>query len=182
MAAKPLPSPEVLRQLLNYDPETGKLCWKERPLEMFASESHCKTWNTRYACKEAGRLKYDGYVIVRIFGHDYRGHRVAWAVHCGRWPHEGMDIDHVNLVRSDNRIANLREATRSQNKMNQPAHADSMSGLKGISRCLRDNKWKAHIQISGKRTFLGRFQTPEEAHEAYRRASEQVHGEFSRAS
>lgn len=89
-------------------------------------------------------------------------------------------MDHINTIRSDNRIANLREATNSQNNFNSPMKPNNTSGFKGVSWSKREGKFKAQIAANGVRMVLGSFDSPEEASEAYKSAAAKLHGEFAR--
>lgn len=90
------------------------------------------------------------------------------------------DIDHKNVVKDDNRIENLRLATKSQNLANVGAHKDNSAGLKGVS--LKRRMWQARIMCAGKKVNLGTFSTKEAAHAAYVEAAERMFGEFARAA
>lgn len=182
-----LPTPEQLRELLTYDPKTGKLFWKERPERMFkdtpgrTKEHAHANWNSRYAGKEAFTAAHgEGYRQGLVFGWPYLAHRVIWAIVYGEWPVN--DIDHINMDRSDNRLANLRHATRGENTCNRGAQINNTSGFKGVTWDKRSMKWMAQIGAFGKNHNLGLFATAEEAHAAYRSASQRMHGEFSRTS
>ena len=185
MAVKPLPSQEVLRQLLNYDPETGDLFWKERPVEMFAAtkrrtQDHaCAHWNARHAGKAAMFGHHNtGYKWGRIFGRPYLTHRVIWKLVHGSDPAE--QIDHINGDRSDNRLVNLREATAMQNGKNHGMNRNNTSGYKGVSWVGRDRRWAAGIRADGRFVSLGHHKCPTAAAVAYRRAAQRLHGEFAR--
>ncbi len=95
-------------------------------------------------------------------------------------PPDGMLVDHINGVTLDNRRCNLRFATPSQNQHNQKRSRANRSGLKGAHWASSRKKWAATIAIGGKRVWLGYYETPEEAHMAYRSASLEVHGRFGR--
>ena len=173
---------EELERLFVPNFETGKLFWKELNPSDFkdrkkSATSQCNWWNSRYANKEAF-TSYDvyGYKIGRIRGKGYKAHRVLFALYYGRWP-EG-DIDHINRDKADNSIKNIREATRAENMYNTKLRKDNTSGYKGVSLDKRKNKWMARIKINGKYKFLGYFNTPEQAHEAYCRAAELYHVDF----
>ncbi len=157
----PLPSKEVLEQLLDYEPDTGRLYWKPRPASMFASEQASRTWNTRYAGKEAfTSLDRKGYVQAGIFNKVYRAHRVIWAlVHGDADGH----IDHINGNRSDNRLDNLRLVSRKENQRNQKLHSDNTSGVNGVSWKKNRGKWQAYCHIDRKYIHLGLFDTKTEA-------------------
>jgi hypothetical protein len=165
-------SPEQLHAALDYNPDTGVFTWHHRP------DQSTRT-NSRMAGKPAGhhcaRLKY---VLLGLNGRLYRAHRLAWLYVHGEWP-EG-EIDHINGDGFDNRISNLRLATRSQNNMNVRAHRDSTSGLKGAYWDKRSRTWLAQIRLNGKQHYLGKYDTAEEAHAAYCAAAERLHGAFAR--
>lgn len=152
---KDLPSPELLRKLLRYEPDTGKLFWRERPRAAFDSDRIFKCWNSRHAGKEAFLINNGkGYLTGTIFYKTYKAHRVAWALHYGRWPQE--QIDHINGDRSDNTIKNLRDVRRKVNMRNQKRRSTNKSGCAGVMQ--RSNgKWRAMIWHNGKTKHLGTF-------------------------
>jgi hypothetical protein len=157
---------EFLHERLTYDPATGELRW--RPWSLWNGSARC-------VGKIAGGLTPDGYVNVALtyLGEQrkYRGHRIAFAMTYGRWPlHE---IDHKNRVRSDNRIANLREATDLQNAQNARKRVDNNSGYVGVSR--NKKHWSARIRVNTKLRYLGCFASAEDAGRAYLAAKAQLH-------
>jgi hypothetical protein len=178
MASKALPSQEVLRQLLDYDPETGKLFWLPRGESTGTSESEARRWNPRYAGKEAGFIDPWKYVRIRVGHEAFLAHRIIWVLFYGEEP-SGM-IDHANGARSDNRICNLRVASAVQNCMNASRYKNNTSGLKGVCKVKSSGKWRATIQANKAKTYLGDFKTKEEAHAAYRAAAVKLHGDFAR--
>jgi hypothetical protein len=109
-----------------------------------------------------------------------KAHRIAWLMGAGEWPPDGVDIDHINLNRADNRWSNLRLASRSQNMGNSPAHRDSQSGVKGLTWLADRQKWQVRICVQGKRKTLGYFASKEQAALVYRHAAEAAFGEFAR--
>lgn len=149
-----------LRQILRYEPETGKLYWLARNAEMieakkYPAERESSRWNSRYAGKEAFAKKGTGYVAGRILGsRQYKAHRVAWALHYGEWP-EGQ-IDHINGIRDDNRIANLRIVTPSENSKNCKKRSNG-SNVFGVSQT-NSNKWAVKIGHEGRQYFLGVYE------------------------
>lgn len=161
---------ELLRRL-SYDPETGRFTW------MIDLGRHKKG-------DLAGSPDKAGYVVIylRIDGvqKSFRAHRLAWFYVHGRWP-DG-DIDHRDLEHSDNRIGELREATRSQNMANTSAYKDSTTGIKGVSFDKRRGKYYARIMKDGQVYHLGSFADVEAASAAYIEAATRLFGEFARAA
>jgi len=148
--------PDLLRSLLIYDPDTGDLTWRERPLGMFPSLQSGRTWNSRYAGTAAlTAISADGYRVGIVLYRRLLAHRVAWAIHFGAWP-EGQ-IDHENHDRADNRIVNLREASGQENARNQKRSVANTSGVTGVSYSKRAEKWVAYIRSDGRRVHLGRY-------------------------
>lgn len=156
-------SAEYVRSILDYNPETGVLTWKENMS------------TTARTGQQAGMVGSRGYRRIGIRGALYAAHRLAWVHFHGVWPKE--EIDHINCVKDDNRICNLREATCAQNKKNT-LHPNK-SGLAGASWHEGLGKYRVQIRVEGKRKFLGWFATAEEAHEVYVEASRKYHGEWS---
>lgn len=159
---------EYVRDRLDYDPETGIFRWKTRS-DVLA------WWNTKFAGGVAGRAKEDGRIVIKLDSKAYFAHRLAWLVTTGEWPES--EIDHKNLDAGDNRFANLREATGSQNCSNRPGRLT----LKGAFWHTRVKKWHSSIGVDRKRISLGYFDTQLEAHAAYVEAAKRYHGEFARA-
>lgn len=170
----------VLRNILDYDPKTGIFIWRTRHEGLFQSKRSCSIWNARYAGKVAGSHHRDGYWRIRIFDRDHLAHRLAWAISYGEWP--GADIDHENLNKADNRLTNLRIATRAQNCANRRKYNNNTSGFKGVSLDRSCNKWRSHITKDGRYHHLGLFDDRETAHAAYVEASKQMFGEYARGS
>jgi hypothetical protein len=161
---------ERLRTVIHYDPLTGVFEWTTQ------RNNHRALPGT-----SAGHYKSKRkYVIIGIYHHNYFAHRIAWLYMTGEMP--TCDIDHINGDRADNRWANLRLATRSQNNANAKRRADNTSGFKGVTFNKRRNGWQAQIKLTGRNYNLGCFITPEEAHAAYRVAAAERFGQFARAS
>lgn len=179
MAKRPLPDPETLRKLLRYDPGTGKLFWLARPREFFPDLRSFACWNSIYPGREALAFITDrGYRRGTLFCNPLQAHRAAWELYYGQWP-EG-EIDHINGVKSDNRIVNLRSASRLENAKNKGRQSNNTSGFKGVSLHTQTQKWTARIMVSKKSISLGLFDDPESAYAAYCRANIKFHGEFGR--
>jgi hypothetical protein len=154
---------ERLHALFEYDAASGNLIWRLRPRSDFTSNRSFNGVNSRRAGKVAGNIDcLDGYRKIGIDGRLYRAHRLVWMHVYGTWP-EG-EVDHINQVKSDNRLENLRVATRTENARNAPVRRDNTSGHPGIRQ--RSNSWRAFI---GNRC-LGTFQTLERAIEARKEA------------
>lgn len=125
--------------------------------------------------KESGSVnKFTGYIEMSIFGKKVYAHRLAWIYENGFIP-DGIKIDHINGIRSDNRIENLRLATHAQNIRNSKTRADNTSGVKGVSFDKSRGKWFAYV---GKK-FLGRFSSIDEAKNARNEAANNVFMEFA---
>lgn len=153
---------DIARQLLRYDPWTGKLFWRHRERKWFKSDGSWKRWNSLHAGQEAlAALDKDGYLRGRMLGKTYRAHRIAWLIETGRWPEN--EIDHLNGFRNDNRIKNLRDVTHSENGKNQKLSAVNTSGASGVHWDKRQRKWRARIEVSGTRRCLGLFDDLSEA-------------------
>lgn len=187
MAKVRVPTPSELRQLLRYEPETGKLFWRERGPEWFNQGSRhtpdqkMRQWNSRYAGTEALKSKdAHGYLVGAIHNVKYKSHRVIWAMINDEWP--SGDVDHINSDRGDNRDSNLRAASRSQNMRNRGATKSNSTGLKGVCWDASRRKWLAQIRIHGRNKYLGRYDTPELAHLAYKSAATKLHGDFARST
>lgn len=175
--AKVLPSQELLQEFFTYCPESGELSWKERDRSFFINYRAYKIWNARSAGKIAGSIESTGYRKVVIFGTPFLAHRIIWKHQTGKEPHRCLD--HINGDRADNKWVNLREASSSQNSMNQDVSSKNTSGFKGVSFSTRKRKWGARISCNNIRRRLGYFDTAEEAHAAYRKVALELHGEFA---
>jgi hypothetical protein len=158
-------TPQELKQRLDYNPETGVLTWK-------------KLRNSLRIGEEAKSLDVAGYIQVNIAGTVMKGHRVAWAMHYGEWPDDM--IDHINGVRSDNRIANLRVCDHQTNCQNmRNGSCKNETGFIGVHISKKTftpaKKYRAKIQFEGKQIHLGGYPTAEEAHAAYVEAKRKIH-------
>jgi hypothetical protein len=158
---------DAIKEAMEYDPETGLFTWS------------IDIWTARKAIKKgdrAGFVSQLGYMIIGWKGKTYPAHRIAWA-----WIHgDSMNyIDHINGVRTDNRISNLRIASPSENCMNRKIPVHNTSGHKGVYLTGRQSKpWMARIMVEGRRIYIGHFHTSEEAGEAYKQAAIKYHGDF----
>lgn len=172
----PLPSVEAVAELLRYVPESGELIWRDPP-ERYVGKQRAS--RLRFVGKVAGKTrKKDGYreVCFNPGAGDVSilAHRIAWALFHGAWPE--IEIDHINHARDDNRIENLRLATRQQNCAYRKTFRGKL-GVPGVS--LDGNLFKAAIRWNGKQKSLGWFKDAASAGAAYQRATLTLNGEFA---
>lgn len=177
MKAKKLPSQAYLKNCFDYNPETGALTWKDRPLKHFKTATGQKVANTSNAGKPAGHLSRDGYRIVRIDGAIYKTSRIIWKLQTGFEPNI---LDHINGDTTNERFDNLRDVQTCQNLQNSSIRSDNKSGYKGVSFCNTRGKYQAVIQAKGKRIHLGFFVNPGIAALAYINAAFENHGVCAR--
>lgn len=148
------------RHHFNYDPETGVL--------------------TRARGALAGRVVsgkcHKGYLLTWVGGKNILAHRLIWALYYGEEP--PPMLDHANQIRTDNRIANLREATASQNNANRRLWSNK-TGYQGVRIATDGRRFRADISINNRNQYLGMYETAEEAATAYDRASIALRGEFA---
>jgi len=152
-----------LKELLTYDPETGRF-------------TRVNSTGGRAAGSDAGATDAPGHRTITVDGRKYRAARLAFLYMTGEWP-KG-DADHINGIRDDDRWSNLRDATRTQNLANM--RSKGASGIKGATWVTEKSKWKAQIRIDGKNKHLGYFDAPQDASAAYAAAAQAAHGEFAR--
>ena len=178
MASNSLPPQGVLRQLLRYEPETGKLFWLRRGPEWFASQASCKIWNLRFAEKEAfTSTTCDGYKQGSILGQRYKAHWLIWALVNG--PQGKSYVDHINGDRADNRLTNLRLATHAQNLWNRGPAKNNALQVKGVYQDKRRGTWNAEIAADKCRKRKTGFPTMEAAVAARREMETEMHGKFA---
>lgn len=151
-------SKQIVDRYLRYDPETGQF-FKIVPIGVKAQ---------------------NGYVYVNIFGANVLAHRLAWLVTHGYWPEK--TVDHINGVRSDNRLSNLREADWSENLCNSRIQDRNISGCKGVTWVKEKKKWVAKIRWRGKETHLGYHSNLDDAVQARKKAEAEIHGKFARVT
>lgn len=168
MTRRSLPSTSKLHELLKYDPVTGVLTWKvDRGLAKVGNPAGC--------------TNDLGYILVGIDGRLYRAHRIIWAMVHGECPPE-LEIDHKDRDPSNNRLDNLRLATRTDNNRNMKMKHHNATGFKGVSIHPCTGKYRARITVDRKEVALGCFDTPEEAYAAYCKAANDLHGDFARVA
>jgi hypothetical protein len=153
-----------------YQPANGHLVWLK------------KTGRRSIVGSRAGWVQGQGYRYVRYQGRQVSEQRLIWKIAHGEWPPNGTEVDHKNGVRDDNRLINLRLASRPQNQYNSAGKQKSRSGLKGAFWHPSTGKWRSRISTKDGKKSLGLFDTPEEAHAAYVEAARMYHGQFARAA
>lgn len=166
---------EYLKSIIHYDPLTGEFIWLKR--------NNKKSWNTRYANTKAGCHSWNGYINICIKTNKkikYKAHKLAWLYVYGYIPEfPKYEIDHINNIRDDNRINNLRIGNKSINNQNiKHCKSHNKSGFLGVSlrKGVKPNKpYVSRININGNIICLGQFKTPTEAHEAYLKAKRDHH-------
>lgn len=163
---------EYVRSRLDYDPESGVFKWKT--IGDFKANA-----GTVRVGDVAGHVDYRGYVLIGIRRRRVLAHRVAWLWWHGFLPEKPIVIDHINRIKSDNRICNLRLADRSQNVQNVGLRSNNTSGHRGVSYSAERGKWVAMIHHKKTAKPLGRFDTKEEAINAYRSAARRLFGEYA---
>ena len=152
---------EYVKEILFYCKETGVFTWAKR-------KGHAMPGSI------AGTDFGQGYIGIQLDGRRYQAHRLAWLYVFGEWPEN--EIDHIDGVRNNNSISNLREATHKQNVQNKRiANKRSSSGLIGAFPTRQRNKWYSKIACNGKQKYLGCFDSAKAAHEAYIKAKREQH-------
>ena len=155
---------EELQALLHYDADTGVFTWKQ-------------TKGPRAVKGDVAGTDFKGYVRIKINSEKYLAHRLAWLYVYGDFP-EGM-LDHINQNKSDNRICNLRKASRSENLFNKGKTKANTSGVKNVSWCKRHKVYLARLSVNNRKIYLGRFKTISEAEAVLTANRQKYHGEFT---
>lgn len=134
---------ETIKERLHYDANTGLFRWR------YSVVGGVQPW------EEAGTLEKDGYIRIRVKGKSYLAHRLAWLYVTGEFPKK--QIDHLNRVRDDNRIENLRDVSQSVNKQNNSGYATNTSGHAGVCWDKSMKKWRVQLMLNYKRLFFGYY-------------------------
>jgi hypothetical protein len=165
---------EALEESISCDFATGALRWRVRPEHHFGSARKAAAWNARFAGSKAlAALNRNGYRHGSLGGRSLQAHRVVFALGHGRWP--SAQVDHINGVRTDNRLVNLREATNKENSRNAAASRRNTSGVPGVCKHTNPKFWFARIKVDGREIYLGLFTRFEDA-VAARKAAEKQFG------
>ncbi|GGJ39435.1 HNH endonuclease signature motif containing protein [Sphingopyxis bauzanensis] len=182
MATKPLPPQDLLRNRLSYEADTGALIWRERPASNFPASRYpkdrlAKIWNGKFAGGPAlASPMANGYLHGALDSVDYLQHRIIWKLITGVDPEH---IDHINGVRDDNRLCNLRSVSVSGNMRNRRISSNNQSGVIGVYLEKKTGLWCASIEVDGVVIYLGRHVHIADA-QAARVAAEIEHGFISR--
>jgi hypothetical protein len=163
----PLPSKKELDAIWRYEPHTGEFFWKISPSYRIKAGSM------------AGAITSYGYVAITYNGTLYKAHRLAWRIFHGEDPGT-QEVDHINRIRSDNRIKNLRLATRQQQSFNTKTRTDNKTGRKGVEFRAKylEKPYYAIATEKGKKIILGTFSSFEEALVVREEYEQRKHGEF----
>ncbi|MEH3356433.1 HNH endonuclease [Enterobacter kobei] len=153
-----------IRDLIDYNPETGVLKAKVN-------------FSGRQAGSVIGSQTRQGYYAFSLFGKKCFAHRLAWLLHYGEWP--SQPIDHINGIKTDNSIRNLRLCSLSQNQFNKPTQKNNTTGVKGVYWNKRDKRYVASVQFNGKKYSAGHHKDIESAKEAVMKLREKLAGEFT---
>lgn len=174
MAKLPLLTPAQLRNVVSYDADMGLFLWRDYDCaaadEIGANKRQRSSWTKRAGTPALRAPRGGGYVGGHIFERGYLAHRAAWAYVHGEWPDQ---CDHINHNRSDNRIQNLRDVSRSENARN--LRYKNIGCVLGVWMIKRTGMWTAQIGVSGRQVHLGNYTTHAEA-VAARRAAEKICG------
>lgn len=147
-----------LKEVLKYNKITGEF------IRLVATSNRVKVGEL------AGSInKYNGYRQIRIDNERYQAHRLVWLYIHGEFPKN--DIDHINQIKDDNRISNLRDVAHSENHKNRSLSNNNTSGVMGVYWDKRDNKWLAQIKVNDKQLHLGYFFDKEDAISARKEAN-----------
>lgn len=157
---------ERLREVLLYEPETGAFFWREKPSKNATRSARGQI---------AGNLGEFGYRRIRLDGRTYSAHRLAWFFVYGEWP--AQMVDHINGQKDDNKISNLRVASRAENRANAVQRNRTLKFPKGVRK--NGNGFGAMIGVDKKQIWLGTFPTVELASAAYLAAAKKYFGEFA---
>lgn len=149
--AKELPPLDTLRETFTYEPETGLLRWKTKSANRIEIGSIAGSKNRR------------GYIVVGMKGKVYLAHRICWALYHNEQLSPDVEIDHIYGIRDDNRITELRKATRNEQGYNGKLRSTNTSGHRGVIYYKARQKWVASITVGGRSIHLGYFEEIEDA-------------------
>jgi hypothetical protein len=155
-----------LKEIIHYDTETGLITWGKTPGQRKTTGAIAGTKDPR------------GHIVVCINWKRYKAHRLAWLYMTGEFPEDGLRLDHINRIPSDNRWCNLRLATAKQNSHNAVHRVPKESGVTGVYPSGNKLRWTAKTTVDGKAVTIGTYDTIKEAHDAYVKHTSSLRGEF----
>lgn len=165
-----LPDASRLRELFDYNPDTGVIIWRPRSPESFATESSYKNWNKRFSGKPIPVSNKPYRAQTLVDGKAYPIHRIIFKIMTGVDP-VGV-IDHINQDHTDNRWCNLRDVNVTVNRLNTKARADNRLGIKGVS--VKGKKYVVHIGLRGRSIHIGSYDSYEIAAIAHQAAAKVI--------
>lgn len=133
-----------LKEAIHYEPETGLFFWRSN-----RANNKIKIGDI------AGSITFKGYITISVKNTQYRAHHLAWFYIHGEWPIDRLD--HINQIRCDNRILNLREVNNSENLKNKTRYKNNTTGISGVYWHSRDEVWQPKINLDGRQVHLGYF-------------------------
>lgn len=176
-------TPEVVREFLVYDPQTGDLRWRARDAKWFRDTKYrtaqgcANNWNSRWAGKPAfAGVGSHGYYTGRIFGCSLLAHRVIYAIVEGEWP--AYQVDHIDGCRTNNRWSNLRPCTRTENSRNTTPYGSS--GFLGVHKASHPGSYTATVCADGVAHYVGGGRDPEKLARLRDKKAKELHGKFAR--
>lgn len=148
---------DLARRWVRYDPESGFAFWNPRSNADIAQPGTLNSWNKQYANKQLGFYDRDGYLRAKICSRQMILSRIIWFREFGEWPEQ---IDHINGIRDDNRLANLRAVTLTENCRNRSTPKTNKSGLAGIEPVYKNKRqtYRVRFQVGDKYSSYGSFE------------------------
>jgi hypothetical protein len=161
--------------IVSYEKDTGIFTWKERPFHQFKNSHGMNIFNSQKSGLPIKSMNKDGYIQIRIYKNNYYGHRLAWFYVYGFWPKK--HLDHINGIKNDNRICNLRECNDYENMQNlkKATKGNKSTGLIGSYYNKHAKLFYSRIKVKGKDIFLGYFKNALDVHNSYINAKRKYH-------
>lgn len=171
-------SPNRILSFLSYDPETGIIKWNHPTPDKFRSHHAYAIFAGQHAGKQAFKTERgNGYLCGQFDGNILQAHRVAWCIYNSEWPND--QIDHINGIKSDNRISNLRESSNAENNSNREMLSNNTSGFKGVSWHKASSSWRVSVRGNGSRIVKDGFNCALEAAKTYDELALKMQGRFA---
>jgi hypothetical protein len=154
--SKPLPPLAFVEKRIDYNAETGEVFWKQLQPQYWKQDEPDQVLKAGWYCKSTGYFK------LQFFKKIYLVHRIIWLLYYKKDP-QGMQVDHIDRVRTNNKIANLRLVTGNENMHNRTLNTNNTSGYNGVHYCKTKCKYYVNITVLGKQKHIGLFTTLEDA-------------------